>query len=128
MSKKKFDKEFDKLMKTVKILRKHFSEIYGEIEEELVRLRFKKDKRNFDKLNRIRRKMRSDYDESLGLIGAQITSIEQLTQSRNLLRGAADEAFKFVKQMRKIKKTIDDFAKAAGFLSGVLKGLKGIVS
>lgn len=127
MSTKQFDREFDRLMKTVKILRGHFSKIYGEIEADLIRLRFARDRKGHTKLNNVRRKMRTDYDAALGLIADEITSVEQLKRTRNVLRGAADKAFKFVEQMRRVKKTIDQFAKAAGFLSELLKGMKKIL-
>ena len=127
MSTKQFDREFDRLMKTVKILRGHFSKIYGEIEADLIRLRFAKDRKGHTKLNNVRRKMRADYDDALGLIADRITSVDQLKRTRNVLRGAADKAFKFVEQMRRVKKTIDQFAKAAGFLSELLKGMQKIL-
>ena len=128
MARKEFDREFERLMKTVKILRGHFSKIYGEIEADLIRLRFKKDRAGHTKLNNVRRKMRSDYDDALGLIANKITTVDELRRTRNVLRGAADKAFKFVAQMRKVKTTIDQFAKAAGFLTDLLKGLQKILA
>lgn len=127
MPKREFDREFDRLMKTVKILRVHFSKIYGEIEADLIKLRFARDRKGHTKLNNVRRKMRADYDECLGLIADKITSVEELKRTRSVLRGAADKAFHFVEQMRSIKKTIDQFAKAAGFLSELLRGMKKIL-
>lgn len=128
MANKEFDREFERLMKTVKILRGHFSKIYGEIEADLIRLRFKRDRAGHTKLNNVRRKMRSDYDDALGLIANQITTVDELRRTRAVLRGAADKAFQFVEQMRKVKKTVDQFAKAAGFLSDLLKGLQKILT
>lgn len=124
MATREFETEFDRLMKTVKILRGHFSKIYGEIEAELIRLRFKRDRAGHTKLNNVRRKMRADYDEALGVIAERITSVEQLKYTRGVLRGAADKAYKFVDEMRRVKKTIDQFSKAAGFLSSLLKALR----
>lgn len=124
MATREFDREFDRLMNTVKILRGHFSKIYGEIEAELIRLRFKGDRAGHAKLNDVRRRMREDYDDALGLIADKITSVAQLKQTRSVLRGAADEAYKFVDEMRRVKKRIDQFAKAAGFLSDLVKALR----
>ncbi|WP_299842703.1 hypothetical protein [uncultured Roseovarius sp.] len=127
MATREFDREFERLMQTVRVLRGHFSKIYGEIEADLIRLRFKRDRAGHTKLNNVRRKMREDYDKALELIANQITSVEELKRTRSVLRSAADQAFKFVDEMRRVKKTIDQFAKAAGFLSDLLGALKKIL-
>ncbi|MCP9482061.1 hypothetical protein NNA36_08825 [Shimia sp. CNT1-13L.2] len=118
------ENEFDKLLHLVEILRGHFSKIYSKSERELIRLRRARDREGFDALKAVRAEMRREYDEALDLIAEKLITPEQLMKTRKKLREAADKAYKFLKDIKEINAGLEDFKKAAEFLSKLVGDLR----
>ncbi len=119
---------FSKLMKTVKILRTHYSNIAGEAEKQLIIARMKGKTDEAAQIRTVLDQMQKDHRKSLDMIGAKITDVDQLRQTQKALRAAADEAHDFVKKLRKSTLTLNRLTKAANFLTDLTKRLTKILA
>ncbi len=119
---------FDKMMQTVGVLRTHYSRIANMAETEMLKARLSGKTAEADKYADLLDSMAADHRSALQLIADNVTTPDELKQTRRALRSAADEAHDFVEKLKKTKLTLAKLADAAKFLTGLVKGLTSILT
>ena len=120
--------QFERLMKTAEILDGHYSDVTKKAQTARITAALKGDRTTADRYTAILANMRDHHATALDLIADKLTTPNQLRATRRALREAADEANGFVKQLQKVRISIDMLEKAAGFLSGLVTRLTTILA
>ena len=121
-------KDFDKLMDTVHVLRSHYSTIATKVEREKLKAQIRGQTDKAAEYGKLLKKMQSDHDKALDLIGDKLTTPEQLQATRRELRSAADTAHKFIQSIKKATLTVKKVTEAAGFLTTLVTDLRKILN
>jgi len=118
--------DFDKLMDTVRILRTHYSKVANLAEQQMLKAKIKGDTATADSYRNKLDAMSRDHDTALSLVADQLTTPDELIETRKALRDAASRAHKFITGLNNAKLTLDKLTKVAGFLTTLVKDLKAI--
>lgn len=119
--------DFEDMLRTVEILRGHYSKIVAKADTLAFRLHSRNDMSGFREVRETRMKMRTNHDKALDLIAEELTSPAQLQATRNALKQAKQDAHRFVRKLQQTTMTLNNLRDAAGFLSALVTNLTGIL-
>ncbi len=115
------------MMEAAGVLQTHYSKATRITQGEMIKAKLKGQKAEAKKYKKLLDKMIAEYSDAVDLIGNEITSPEELKNTRVALRSAADDAHDLVKKLEKANRKLADIVEAAKFMSGIVKQLTKIL-
>ena len=119
--------EYAKMLDTIRILDGHYNKVASAARRKQLDALFRGDAATANQYKTKLRNLSTKHEELLELISDQITSPEQLQETRRALRAAADKAYAFLQQLQKVEMTLETFSKTIGFLEQLTKDIRAIV-